>query len=81
MSYLFGLTEISLGRYVFGDLAWQAARDLGAGYIGSTAKGLSDLVAGKVEFGVETTNSLGIRGDGDDCCRDCRGIRRQKGTT
>jgi uncharacterized membrane protein YdjX (TVP38/TMEM64 family) len=53
MSYLFGLTEISLGRYVLGTWLGRLPETLVLAYIGSKAKRISDLVAGKVEFGVE----------------------------
>jgi len=63
------------------DLAWQAARDLGAGLHRIDGKKVYLIwLAGKVEFGVEQRISWD-RGDGDDAVVIVVAYVRQKGTT
>jgi uncharacterized membrane protein YdjX (TVP38/TMEM64 family) len=52
VSYLFGLTKISLGRYVLATWLGRLPETLFCAYLGSAAKSLADLAAGKVETGI-----------------------------
>jgi uncharacterized membrane protein YdjX (TVP38/TMEM64 family) len=60
MSYVFGLTNVSLGRYVPATLLGRIPETLAFAYVGWTAKSLADLAAGKVAFGIEQEVLLGL---------------------
>jgi uncharacterized membrane protein YdjX (TVP38/TMEM64 family) len=60
MSYLFGLTKVPLGRYVVATWLGRLPDILLFSYLGSTAKNLADLAAGKVEGGIERRVLLGV---------------------
>jgi uncharacterized membrane protein YdjX (TVP38/TMEM64 family) len=60
MSYVFGLTDVSLGRYVLATWLGRLPEILVFAYVGSTAKSITDLVAGKVEFGLEQQILMGL---------------------
>ena len=51
-SYVLGLTDISLGRYVLATWLGRLPETVMFAYLGSTAKSIADVVAGKVAFGV-----------------------------
>jgi len=59
-SYLFGLTNVSLGRYVLATLLGRIPETLAFVYVGWRARSLADLAAGKVEFGVAREVLLGL---------------------
>jgi len=59
-SYLFGLTRVSLGRYLFGSWLGRLPATIAYAYVGSTAKSLVDAAAGKVEFGLAEEILLGL---------------------
>ncbi len=52
VSYLFGLTRISLGRYVLATWLGRLPETLFCAYLGSAAKSLADLAAGKAQAGI-----------------------------
>ncbi len=52
MSYALGLTKVSLGRYLLGTWLGRLPEIVLWAYIGSTAKDLSDVFAGKVHAGI-----------------------------
>lgn len=60
MSYLFGLTKVPLGRYVVATWLGRLPETLLFAYLGTTAKSLADLVAGKVAMGVTKEILLGL---------------------
>jgi uncharacterized membrane protein YdjX (TVP38/TMEM64 family) len=60
MSYLFGLTEVPLGRYVFATWLGRLPEILLFAYLGTTAKSLADLAAGKVEVGLAKRILFGL---------------------
>ena len=60
MSYLFGLTKVPLGRYIVATWLGRLPDILLFSYLGSTAKDLADLAAGKVEGGIERQVLLGV---------------------
>jgi uncharacterized membrane protein YdjX (TVP38/TMEM64 family) len=60
MSYVFGLTDVSLGRYVLATWLGRLPETLMLAYLGSTAKSITDVVAGKVAFGVEQQIFLAV---------------------
>ena len=60
VSYLFGLTKVSLGRYVLATWLGRLPETLFCAYLGSAAKSLADLAAGKVEAGVGKQVLLGL---------------------
>lgn len=60
MSYLFGLTDVSLRRYVVATWLGRLPETLAWAYIGSTAKNLGDVLAGKVELGMGRTIFFGL---------------------
>jgi uncharacterized membrane protein YdjX (TVP38/TMEM64 family) len=60
MSYVFGLTNVSLGRYVLATLLGRLPETLAFAYVGWTAKSLADLAAGKVEIGIVQEMLLGL---------------------
>jgi uncharacterized membrane protein YdjX (TVP38/TMEM64 family) len=51
MSYALGLTKVSFGRYLLGTWLGRLPEILLWAYIGSTAKSLADVFAGKVQAG------------------------------
>ncbi len=59
-SYLFGLTGVPLGRYVLATWLGRLPETLVWAYVGSLAKSLSDLAAGKVKVGIEAEILLGL---------------------
>ena len=59
-SYLFGLTNVPLGRYVAATWLGRLPEILVWAYVGSMAKSLADLAAGKVEFGIENELLFGL---------------------
>ena len=60
MSYLFGLTKVPLGRYVLATWLGKLPGILLFSYLGSTAKSLADLAAGRVEGGIEEKIFMGV---------------------
>jgi uncharacterized membrane protein YdjX (TVP38/TMEM64 family) len=52
MSYIFGLSEVPLSRYVVATWLGRLPEIVVWAYIGSNAKNLSDLVAGKIDAGI-----------------------------
>jgi uncharacterized membrane protein YdjX (TVP38/TMEM64 family) len=52
MSYVFGLTKVSLSRYVLATWLGRLPEIVVWAYLGSNAKNLSDLVAGKIDAGI-----------------------------
>ncbi len=52
MSYVFGLSEVPLSRYVLATWLGRLPEIVVWAYIGSNAKNLSDLVAGKIDAGI-----------------------------
>jgi uncharacterized membrane protein YdjX (TVP38/TMEM64 family) len=60
MSYLFGLTKVPLGRYVLATWLGRLPETLVWAYVGSLAKSLADLAAGKVKVGIEAEILLGM---------------------
>ncbi|MGA2795938.1 MAG: TVP38/TMEM64 family protein [Thermoguttaceae bacterium] len=52
MSYVFGLTKVSLHRYVVATWLGRLPEIVVWAYLGSNAKNLSDLVAGKIDAGI-----------------------------
>jgi uncharacterized membrane protein YdjX (TVP38/TMEM64 family) len=52
-SYVFGLTDISFGRYVLATWLGRLPETVMFAYLGSTAKSIADVVAGRVAFGIE----------------------------
>jgi uncharacterized membrane protein YdjX (TVP38/TMEM64 family) len=59
-SYLFGLTNVPLGRYVLATWLGRLPEILAWAYVGSMAKNLADLAAGNVEMGIEKELLLGL---------------------
>jgi uncharacterized membrane protein YdjX (TVP38/TMEM64 family) len=51
-SYLFGLTNVPLGRYVLATWLGRLPETLLWAYVGSTAKSLTSLATGEVELGI-----------------------------
>jgi len=52
MSYIFGLSEVPLSRYVLATWLGRLPEIVIWAYLGSNAKNLSDLVAGKIDAGI-----------------------------
>lgn len=59
-SYLFGLTNVPLGRYVLGTWLGRLPEILAWAYVGSITKNMTDLAAGNVEMGWEKELLLGL---------------------
>ena len=60
MSYLFGLTNVSLGRYVLATWLGRLPETLVWAYAGSLAKSLADLAAGNMKVGMLEQILLGV---------------------
>jgi uncharacterized membrane protein YdjX (TVP38/TMEM64 family) len=54
MSYVFGLSEVPLGKYVLATWLGRLPGILVWSYIGSNSKKLSDLLSGNIQTGIET---------------------------
>jgi uncharacterized membrane protein YdjX (TVP38/TMEM64 family) len=59
-SYLFGLTKIPLGPFLFGSWLGRLPATIVYAYVGSTAKSLVDVAMGRVHLGRETEILLGL---------------------
>jgi uncharacterized membrane protein YdjX (TVP38/TMEM64 family) len=59
-SYLFGLTKIPLGPFLFGSWLGRLPATIVYAYVGSTAKSLVDVAMGRVHLGHETEILLGL---------------------
>jgi uncharacterized membrane protein YdjX (TVP38/TMEM64 family) len=59
-SYIFGLTNVSLGRYILATVIGRIPETLAFAYVGWTAKSLADLASGKVEIGLIQESLLGL---------------------
>jgi uncharacterized membrane protein YdjX (TVP38/TMEM64 family) len=59
-SYLFGLTNVPLGRYVVATWLGRLPEIIAWAYVGSAANSLRELAAGNVAFGVEHEIILGL---------------------
>ena len=65
-SYLFGLTDVPLGPFLFGSWLGRLPATIVYAYVGSTAKSLVDVAMGRVHLGLRDRNppGLGARGRG-----------------
>ena len=59
-SYLFGLTNVPLNRYVVATWLGRLPEIVAWAYVGSAAKSLHELAAGKVQSGIEYEIILGL---------------------
>jgi uncharacterized membrane protein YdjX (TVP38/TMEM64 family) len=59
-SYLFGLTKVPLGPFLFGSWLGRLPATIIYAYIGSTAKSLVDVAMGRVDLGRETGVLFGL---------------------